>query len=229
MTRVAVIVYPGSNCDEDCVRGVEVAGGSALRVWHKSTELPPVDGIILPGGFSYGDYLRPGAIARFSPISEQIAAFAKGGGPVIGICNGFQILTELGLLPGALLRNRSLKFRCQDQWVRRQSEFGLAAGSPDLSMAPIAHADGAYYADEQTLKRLEDEDRIAFRYCDADGEITADSNPNGSVSNIAGILSKNGRILGLMPHPERNAEPILGDGSGLAVLGAWLAAMEASV
>jgi phosphoribosylformylglycinamidine synthase len=226
MARIGVVVYPGSNCDDDCLRAVDAVGSEGLRIWHKETSLPKVDGILLPGGFSYGDYLRPGAIARFSPISESLVAYAHRGGPLVGICNGFQVLCELGLLPGALRRNGTLLFRCADQWLRTESEAGLLAGCPTTFMAPIAHHDGAYFADGETLRRLRGEDRVAFRYCHADGEVAPDANPNGSLDNIAGVRSSDGRILGMMPHPERNAEGILGDGSGRPVLEAWVRAME---
>ncbi len=220
--KVGVVVFPGSNCDRDAYN----AFGTVLNqkvdyLWHKDTSINGADLIILPGGFSYGDYLRSGAIARFSPIMSEVVKFAEKGGLVIGICNGFQILVESGLLPGALLRNSSLKFVCRQVYLRTETTAtaftsGLEVG--DVLKVPIAHGDGNYYADEATLKSLQDKDQIAFRYCSREGEITRDSNPNGSVMNIAGIVNVKRNVLGMMPHPERASEKILGSASGLMVL-----------
>ena len=216
--KAAVIVFPGSNCDRD----VQVAlrqsmGAEPVMVWHKETGFAAVDLIVLPGGFSYGDYLRCGAMAAHSPVMREVAARARKGVPLLGICNGFQILTETGLLPGAILRNANLKFICKDVMVRveaRQSLFTAKYRSGQAIRIPIAHHDGNYFADEPTLARLEERDQIAFRYCDAKGEITPESNPNGSLGNIAGITNETKTVLGLMPHPERLADPVLGGSDG---------------
>jgi phosphoribosylformylglycinamidine synthase len=217
--KFAVLVFPGSNCDHDC----EWVLGSVLKqkvsmVWHQETALPKgIDCVIVPGGFSYGDYLRCGAIARFSPVMKAVKEFAKKGGLVWGICNGFQILTEAGLLPGALIRNKSLHFLCKDIHVRveRNDSLFSSQASPKQSLRlPIAHGEGNYTCDEATLESLEEHRQILFRYCDADGIVTPQSNPNGSLSNIAGILDKDGRVLGMMPHPERASEIALGNTDG---------------
>ncbi|HHL39423.1 MAG TPA: phosphoribosylformylglycinamidine synthase subunit PurQ [Deltaproteobacteria bacterium] len=217
----AVIVFPGSNCDHDCYHVVKhVLGCEARYVWHKSTDLGDADCVVLPGGFSYGDYLRTGAIARFSPIMNEVMAFAGKGGPVLGICNGFQILTEAGLLPGALTTNRDLKFICSAVNVRvdtTATPFTRRYAEGEVLSIPIAHADGNYYADDDTIARLEDEGRVVFRYVDAGGEPSAEANPNGSLRNIAGVANREGNVVGLMPHPERAAEAILGSTDGLAL------------
>ncbi|MCK6527380.1 phosphoribosylformylglycinamidine synthase subunit PurQ [Myxococcota bacterium] len=224
--RVGIVVFPGSNCDRDCARAVaEVSGRPAAWIWHKDRDLGGADLVIVPGGFSYGDYLRCGAIARFSPVMEEVVAFARRGGPVIGICNGFQILTEAGLLPGALMRNVGLKFICQDVHLSVGD-----TGSPLLGgyrpgqvvRMPVAHADGRFHADAETLSRIEGEGRVAFRYCDAEGRVGGPSNPNGSLAAIAGIVSPGGNVLGMMPHPERAAEAILGGTDGRALFVAAL-------
>lgn len=210
--RAAVITFPGSNCDRDLAVAIEaISGRPVLRVWHGDSELPPVDLIGIPGGFSYGDYLRPGAIAARSPIMRAVAEAAKKGVLVIGICNGFQILTEAGLLPGALIRNAGLSFICREvalEVATDASPFTAAYGRGARIRLPIAHHDGNYVADPETLRRLAAEDRIAFRYLD---------NPNGSMDDIAGILNEQRNVLGLMPHPERACDPLLGgtDGRGL--------------
>ncbi|MCS7082727.1 MAG: phosphoribosylformylglycinamidine synthase subunit PurQ [Bacteroidetes bacterium] len=221
--RVGVIIFPGSNCDHDAYYVCKHRMGWQTRfIWHKETELGPLDLVILPGGFSYGDYLRSGAIARFSPVMREVVRFAQRGGYVLGICNGFQILTEAGLLPGALLRNSSLRFVCRDVYVRVErtdTAFTRAYAPGAILQLPIAHGEGNYTVDPETLRRLEEEGRIAFRYVTADGRLDPEANPNGSLGNIAGVLNERGNVLGMMPHPERAADPELGrtDGLGLFV------------
>lgn len=226
--RIAVIQFPGSNADWDALHVArDVLGADARYVFHKERELGPADAVIIPGGFSYGDYLRPGAIARFSPISEAIVDFAKGGGCVLGICNGFQILTELQLLPGALTRNAHLRFECRDIHLRPEGEGAFTLGSDKRPLRmPIAHADGRYQCDPETLRALEENGRVAFRYCDAKGHVPGEDdargadglpiNPNGSANAIAGVYDETGRILGMMPHPERASEAVLGGRRGNA-------------
>lgn len=219
--RFGIVVFPGSNCDHDCHHAVKrVFGQEAEYVWHRETKLKGFDCLILPGGFSYGDYLRTGAIARFSPIMAEVTRFAARGGLVLGVCNGFQILTEAGLLPGVLMRNKSLKFICRHVNLRVEncsSPFTGAYEKGQVLSIPIAHADGSYFADDDTIKRLEDTDRIVYRYCAPDGSVSAESNPNGSLANIAGILNETGNVMGTMPHPERACEGVLGstDGGGI--------------
>lgn len=219
--KFGVLVFPGSNCDHDCYHAVKhVFGCETEYVWHKTTDLKGFDCLILPGGFSYGDYLRTGAIARFSPVMNAVVDFAKRGGLVLGICNGFQILTEAGLLPGVLMRNKGLKFICKDAHLRvdnNTSAFTSEYAEGQTIRVPIAHADGSYYADADTVKRLEDGGRIAFRYASSEGIVTDEANPNGSVANIAGVLNEAGNVLGMMPHPERACEPELGSTDGRAV------------
>jgi len=217
--RFAVVTFPGSNCDYDLYKAVQQVGGSPTFVWHRERGLSGYDAVLLPGGFSYGDYLRAGAIARMSPVMDDVIPFAKAGGPVLGICNGFQILCEAGLLPGALIRNASLRFESRDVRLRVERSdtlFTSAYGEGQLITVPIAHGDGSYEADPDTLERLED-GRVVFRYVDASGEATPASNPNGSLNNIAGIVNEAGNVLGMMPHPERAMESLLGstDGVGL--------------
>jgi phosphoribosylformylglycinamidine synthase subunit PurQ / glutaminase len=216
-----IVVFPGSNCDHDAYHATKhVLGEDATFLWHKSSDLCGVDVVVLPGGFSYGDYLRCGSIARFSPIMKEVTAFARDGGLVIGICNGFQILAESGLLPGALLRNESLRFVCRNVTLRVERDdtpFTNALHTGDLITMPVAHGEGNYYTDPGTLDELERSGRVLFRYADADGALTEDANPNGSLSNIAGIVNETATVLGMMPHPERNVETILGDGSGLGI------------
>ena len=219
--NAAVIVFPGSNCDRD----VEVAlaqsmGRAPLRVWHRESGFPQVDLIVLPGGFSYGDYLRSGAMAARSPVMGEVIRRANRGVPVLGICNGFQVLTETGLLPGALMRNAGLKFICRDVHLKVETAASAFTGGyarGQVVRFPVAHADGNYFADAGTLKRLADEDRVAFRYCDGQGRVTAETNVNGSLGNIAGILSEKRNVLGLMPHPERLADAELGGSDGRAM------------
>lgn len=216
-----VIVFPGSNCDHDAYHVAKhVVEQEARFIWHKETHLGDVDVVIVPGGFSYGDYLRSGAIARFSPIMEDVVRFANEGGLVIGICNGFQVLCESGLLPGALLRNESLRFACQ--WTHLRTEnvhtpFTGALREGQVIQVPIAHGEGNYFAEDAVLDRLEANNQVVFRYCDADGAITPEANPNGSARNIAGIVNEGRNVLGMMPHPERCAETILGSDDGVHI------------
>jgi len=219
--KFAIIVFPGSNCDHDCYHVVKhVMGQEAEYVWHKDTSLEGFDCVILPGGFSYGDYLRTGSIARFSPVMAEIGRFAEKGGLVLGICNGFQILCEAGLLPGVLMRNRALKFICKDVDIRVESSnsaFTSAYKDKEVLSIPVAHADGNYFADPETIKTLDGDGRVLFRYSTPAGELTEIANPNGSLGNIAGIINERGNVLGLMPHPERASEAALGntDGKGM--------------
>jgi len=219
--KVAVVTFPGSNCDYDLYKAIQQVGGDPTFVWHRERGLDGFDAVMLPGGFSYGDYLRAGAIARMSPVMEDVVAFADRGGPVLGICNGFQILCEAGLLPGALVKNASLRFESRDVLLRVESTGSLfTAGYEvgDVLRIPIAHGEGNYEADETTLERLEGEGRVIFRYVDAAGAATDAANPNGSLHNIAGIVNDRGNVLGMMPHPERAMEPLLGSSDGAGVL-----------
>jgi phosphoribosylformylglycinamidine synthase subunit PurQ / glutaminase len=219
--RFGVVVFPGSNCDHDAYHVVKkVLGEDAVFLWHKETDLKDADVIILPGGFSYGDYLRCGAIARFSPVMKEVVRFAEQGGTVLGICNGFQILVEAGLLPGVLLRNASLQFICR--YVRLKVEntstrFTSSCAAGEVLSIPIAHGDGNYFTDAKTLERLEENGQVVFRYCDMDGRVTPEANPNGSLANIAGIINEQGNVLGMMPHPERASDPLLGHTDGQKV------------
>jgi phosphoribosylformylglycinamidine synthase len=219
--KAAVIVFPGSNCDRDVrVALARSAGSDPLMVWHRETDFPAVDLIVVPGGFSYGDYLRAGSMAAHSPAMREVAARAARGVPVLGICNGFQILCETGLLPGALMRNAGLRFVCRDVWLKVEVTDTAFTGGYDAGQVirvPIAHHDGNYFADDATLGTLEDGGRVAFRYCAPDGAITDDANPNGSARNIAGILNEARNVLGMMPHPERLAEVALGGTDGRAM------------
>ena len=228
--KVGVVSFPGSNCDEDALLAVvERLEEEAVLLWHKDHDLQGADVIILPGGFSYGDYLRAGAIARFSPIMHEVVAHANRGGPVIGICNGFQIACEAGLLPGALLRNQSLQFRSMPVTIRVESTatvFTSAATSDRLLRMPIAHGDGRYTADDATLDRLEAEGRVVFRYVDANGDATTVANPNGSMRNIAGVANASGTVVGLMPHPERAMETLLGSTDGTVLFQSLLSAVK---
>lgn len=225
--KFSVVLFPGSNCDVDCVHVVkDVLQQPVSTVWHQETDLSDCDAVILPGGFSYGDYLRTGAIARFSPIMPAVVRHAEQGRPVIGICNGFQVLLECGLLPGAMLRNTNLQFRCHDLYLRvenHRTAFTNQAQTGQVLQIPIAHAEGNYYADPGTLAELEGNGQVMFRYCDAQGQVTPDANPNGSVNNIAGIINKQGNVLGMMPHPERAAEKILGSEDGRLIFASMLA------
>jgi phosphoribosylformylglycinamidine synthase len=214
----AVLQFPASNCDQDAVHVLKnVLGQSARFLWHKETSLGDADAVIVPGGFSYGDYLRTGAIARFSPVMQAVRQFAASGGPVLGICNGFQILCEAGLLPGALIRNRSLQFRCEHVFLKtvtNDSPFSGQIPADKLLRIPIAHGEGCYFADEKTISELNANNRILWRYVNAAGEATEQANPNGSVDNIAGICNAERNVAGLMPHPERASEGLLGSADG---------------
>lgn len=228
--NIGVVVFPGSNCDHDCAHVLgDVLGQSVAMVWHKETSLAGLDAVILPGGFSYGDYLRTGAIARFSPVMGAVKDFAKGGGLVLGICNGFQILLEAGLLPGAMLRNISLHFICKDVYVRVENAATPFTGRCEPGQVlkiPIAHADGNYYTDPVTLAALQANAQIVFRYCTPDGRVTSEANPNGSLDNIAGIRNPEGNVLGMMPHPERCAEAALGNEDGRLIFLSMLDALK---
>src|SRR5580693_2018415 len=217
--KFGVLVFPGSNCDHDTFHVVaEVAKQPVTFLWHDSENLSGVDAVLVPGGFAYGDYLRTGAIARFSPVMQAVQRFAAGGGLVLGICNGFQILTEAGLLPGALMRNAGLKYICKQVHLRVEtadSPFTNQLKAGEVLQIPIGHMEGNYYCDAETLRELEAENRIAFRYATPTGEITAEANPNGSLANIAGILNAQRNVLGMMPHPDRSSEALLGSADGL--------------
>ncbi|HJP85110.1 MAG TPA: phosphoribosylformylglycinamidine synthase subunit PurQ [Gemmatimonadaceae bacterium] len=220
--KFGIVTFPGSNCDYDAYHAItEVLGEEAVYLWHKDHELQGSDVIILPGGFSYGDYLRAGAIARFSPIMQEVIAHANGGGPVLAICNGFQIACEAGLLPGALLRNSHLQFVSDAVRIRvenAETMFTNLYERGEVLRIPVAHGDGRFVADESMLDQLEDEGRVVFRYSDARGNVTPQSNPNGSERNIAGIINEEGNVLGLMPHPERACSPLLGSSDGVRLL-----------
>jgi phosphoribosylformylglycinamidine synthase len=227
--KFAVIVFPGSNCDHDAYHAAKhVFGQDAEFVWHKETTLKGADAVILPGGFSHGDYLRTGAIARFSPVMSAVIEFARGGGPVLGICNGFQVLLESGLLPGAMLRNRDLKFHCEHVWVRTEqidTPFTERATRNQVLKLPIAHGEGNYFAEPAVIDALEASGRVVFRYCDANGEVTDAANPNGSRNNIAGICNEGRNVVGLMPHPERACEAVLGSADGAVLFESIISAL----
>ncbi len=226
----AVLQFPASNCDQDAVHVLSnVLGHSARLLWHKEHSLGNADAVVVPGGFSYGDYLRTGAIARFSPVMEAVHTFAAGGGLVLGICNGFQILCEAGLLPGALIRNRSLQFRCEHiflKTVTTASPFTNRIPAEKLLRLPIAHGEGCYFADDETLTHLKANHQILWRYVDAQGEATESANPNGSLDNIAGICNERRNVAGLMPYPERASEAILGSADGRLVFESLIDALE---
>jgi phosphoribosylformylglycinamidine synthase subunit PurQ / glutaminase len=220
--KFAVIVFPGSNCDHDAYHAAKhVLGADAEFVWHKDTSLKGADVVVLPGGFAHGDYLRTGAIARFSPVMQEVKRFAAGGGPVLGICNGFQVLTEAGLLPGVLLRNRSVKFQCEQVHVRVEqtdTPFTSSARQGQVLRLPIAHGEGNFYAEPDVLERIEKNRQVIFRYTNAAGEVTPEANPNGALNSIAGLCNETRNVVGLMPHPERACELALGSSDGLVVL-----------
>lgn len=216
--RIGVVVFPGSNCDQDCVHVLRrVLGQDVVEVWHAERTVEGLDAVILPGGFAYGDYLRAGAVAAASPIMPAIRAFGAGGGPVLGICNGFQVLLEAGLLPGAMLRNHVAKFQCKPVFLRVESTrtpFTRGLREGQVLRLPIAHGEGNYFAPAPLLRVIQDADQVVFRYCDARGRVLPEANPNGSLSNIAGVCSPRGHVLGLMPHPERASEAVLGSTDG---------------
>jgi phosphoribosylformylglycinamidine synthase len=226
--KFGVVIFPGSNCDHDALHALSHnLGQTAVEIWHESEDLSGCDAIILPGGFSYGDYLRAGAIARFSPVMKSVRRFADGGGLVTGICNGFQILVEAGLLPGVLMRNANLQFVCRTVHLRVEtadSPFTNACSVGDILAVPIAHGEGRYYAGDDTIAQLERENRIAFRYVEPSGVESAGANPNGSLRNIAGILNEGRNVLGMMPHPERASDPAMGSTDGLAIFRSMVAA-----
>ena len=229
--RVAVVTFPGSNCDYDLYKAAQQVGGEVAFVWHRDRGLDGYDAVLLPGGFSYGDYLRPGAIARMSPIMEDVFAFANAGGPVLGVCNGFQILCEAGLLPGALVRNAKLRFESRDVRLRVERNDTLFTSDYEhgqVLRVPIAHGDGNYEADAETLERLEGEGLVVFRYVDAEGNATDAANPNGSWHNIAGIVNERANVLGMMPHPERAMEEVLGSTDGIGVFTSMASSLTAT-
>src|SRR5271168_1500043 len=227
--KFGVLVFPGSNCDHDTSNVVsEIAQQPVTLLWHDSPSLENCDAILVPGGFAYGDYLRTGAIARFSPVMQSVKKFASDGGLVLGICNGFQILTEAGLLPGALMRNAGLKYICKQVHLRVEtadSRFTTQLRVGEVLQIPIGHMEGNYYCDAETLHELEAEDRIAFRYATPQGAVTPEANPNGSLANIAGILNKGRNVLGLMPHPDRSSEKLLGSADGLKIFESMIEAL----
>jgi len=228
--KFGVVQFPGSNCDFDTFHALrDVMKRPTVMLWHKDHDLQGVDCVVLPGGFSYGDYLRSGAIARFSPLMQEVKAFARRGGRLLGICNGFQILLELGLLPGAMLRNKNLKFLCQHVHIRvenARTDFTRAARKGQVLRVPIAHFDGNYYAPPRVLRDLEANGQVVFRYCDADGNVTPEANVNGSLDNIAGIRNAAGNVLGLMPHPERASEALLGSEDGRTIFESLILSLE---
>jgi phosphoribosylformylglycinamidine synthase len=235
MTRIGVVVFPGSNCDRDTLAGLELAGAEAVPLWHEQGSLDGCAAVVLPGGFAYGDYLRAGVIARFSPVMRAVSAFAAEGGLVLGICNGFQVIAEAGLVPGALLRNRGLRFLGRDVRIsaeRLDTPFTSLVGSRRALTMPIAHGEGCYFADKQTLDQLERDGQVLFRYVHADGTQAGaegdPANPNGSLRAIAGVRNARGNVAGLMPHPERAADRLLGSDDGLPILRSLVeAAMQA--
>lgn len=226
--KAGIVVFPGSNCDSDCFHVLrDVVKIDVEYIWHKDTSIGSIDLIVLPGGFSYGDYLRCGAIARFSPVMEAVKKHARLGKPVLGICNGFQILLEVGLLPGAMLRNKSLRFVCKYVYLRTEntrSVFTTTLKRGEILKIPIAHGEGGYFCDEQTLEELEANNQIVFRYASKNGELGDEFNPNGSLRHIAGVLNQEGNVLGMMPHPERSSEEILGCTDGRKI---WDSILEA--
>ena len=230
-TRVGVVVFPGTNCELDVVWAVERLGGEAEILWHGDATVRGVDAVVVPGGFAHGDYLRTGAIARFSPVMSSVKAFADSGGPVLGVCNGFQILLEAGLLPGAMLRNRGLKFICEHVGVRVDeidTPFTAACSKGQVLRIPINHGEGNYFAAEDVLDALERDRRVIFRYVDPSGQATDAANPNGAARNIAGICSERRNVVGMMPHPERACEPALGSGDGLVLFESVVTALTSS-
>ncbi len=236
MTKIGVIVFPGSNCDRDAMHAIELAGAEPIELWHEQASLEGVAGVILPGGFAYGDYLRAGVIARFSPVMRSVAAFAADGGLVLGICNGFQVLAEAGLVPGALLRNRGLRFLGRDVHIavdQVDSPFTNLTGPRRPLRMPIAHGEGCYFAEPAMLDQLEANNQVLFRYVRADGSVAGESddpaNPNGSMRAIAGVRNAAGNVAGLMPHPERASEALLGSDDGFAIVRSFVESAAASV
>jgi phosphoribosylformylglycinamidine synthase len=231
--KFGIVVFPGSNCDHDAHYAAEMLMEQDARlIWHKEGSIGDADVVILPGGFSYGDYLRCGAIARFSPVMKDVVRFANRGGFVLGICNGFQVLTEAGLVPGVLLRNQSLLFRCKYVHLRVENahtHFTRASEIGDVLEIPIAHGEGNYFADQDTLKMLEDNQQIVFRYCNASGDVNEDANPNGSINNIAGVMNTKGNVLGMMPHPERAADEVLGHTDGRKIFESIIQAVTGQI
>jgi len=229
--KFGVVIFPGSNCDEDIIYVLEkIMGQQVVRLWHKDHDLQGCDFIVLPGGFSFGDYLRSGAIARFSPIMQEVIQFAAKGGYVWGVCNGFQILTEAGMLPGALLHNNNRKFNCSNIYIKPQTANSMLTSQIDPQRAlkiPIAHGEGNYFADADILKSLNDNDQVLFRYSDESGNITAESNPNGSIENIAGVCNTGRNVFGIMPHPERASDSLLANQDGLAIFESILSLVKA--
>jgi phosphoribosylformylglycinamidine synthase len=229
--RFAIVVFPGSNCDADCLHiARDLLGCEAEYVWHKNRDLKGADAVVLPGGFAYGDYLRAGALARFSPVMESVSEFAKSGRPVLGICNGFQVLLEAGLLPGAVRVNRGLRYVCRDVFMRvenTETAFTRLYERGSVVRMPIGHMEGNYTAPPETLDALEREGRVAFRYCDTDGRVTDDANPNGAAANIAGITNREGNVVGLMPHPDRCSEGVLGNDVGRKMFESAVVALAA--
>ena len=227
--KFGVIVFPGSNCDHDAYYAIEAAAKQPVTfLWHESHDLQKCDAVIVPGGFAYGDYLRTGAIAAFAPIMESVKRFAKSGGLVLGICNGFQILCEAGLLPGALMRNAGLKYICRQVWLRCENAdtpFTNTLANGQVVRIPIGHMEGNYFCDAETLAALKKNNRVIFRYCNEQGELSAAANPNGSLDNIAGIASEGKNVLGMMPHPDRSSEALLGSADGLKIFQSMVAAL----
>lgn len=228
--KFGIVVFPGSNCDHDVYHVAKhVLGHEAAFLWHKDTTFGGIDCVVLPGGFAHGDYLRTGAIARFSPIMKSVEAFAARGGLVFGICNGFQVLAEAGLLPGALMRNAGLRYICRDVFLRTERQdtpYTARIRQGTVLKIPIGHGEGCYYAPEEVLKELEEKRQVVFRYCDADGQVSAASNPNGSLRGIAGICNARGNVLGMMPHPDRCAEEVLGNAQGRRIFDSIVYAWE---
>lgn len=231
--KFGVITFPGSNCDQDMIYVLEkIMGFEVVNLWHKDSDLQGADFIILPGGFSYGDYLRSGAIANYSPIMEKVVEHAKNGGYVLGICNGFQILCESKLLPGTLLHNNQQKFICKNTYIKADNNGSVINQGLDTTEAlkiPIAHAEGRFFATEDMLKEMNENDQIIFRYCDENGKMSSESNPNGSLENIAGVCNKDKNVFGMMPHPERAADMELGNTDGLKIFEAMMSSIHASV
>lgn len=229
--KFGVVVFPGSNCDQDIIYVLEnIMGQHVVPLWHKDHDLQQVDFVVLPGGFSFGDYLRSGAIARFSPIMQEVIQFANKGGFVLGICNGFQILAEAGLVPGALLHNSNRKFICRNTYIKSATANSLLTSGLDSGKVlkiPIAHGEGNYFADTDALKRINDQDQVLFRYCDEGGNMTSEANPNGSIENIAGVCNSKRNVFGMMPHPERAADALLANQDGLGIFESILKVIHA--